>query len=181
MLQWGVATHYVDHSRIKELYELLIKKTSKKSTFTDIKSIVDSVSDNSASKLPVPNLSEINYCFKPDSVQKIEERLESVKQGKVDGLNKEFAEKTLKTMSKHSPLSMAVVFEQIVRGSKMSLQEVFKMEYKVSQGFMHHGEFFEGVRALLIDKDNAPKWTHKSISEVKQSEVEAFFNRSEDL
>lgn len=104
----------MDHSRIKELYEELIKKTTKKSTFNDIKSIVDSVSDNSAVKLPISNLNEINYCFKSDSIQKIVERLENVKQGTVPGMSKEFAEKTLKTMSKHSPLSMAVVFEQIV-------------------------------------------------------------------
>ena len=55
------------------------------------------------------------------------------------------------------------------------------MEYKVSQGFMNHGEFFEGVRALLIDKDNNPKWSHKSVSDVKQSEVDYFFNRPEEL
>ena len=55
------------------------------------------------------------------------------------------------------------------------------MEYKVSQGFMNHREFFEGVRALLIDKDNAPQWSHKSLNEVKDSEVQEFFNRPEEL
>ncbi len=61
---------------------------------------------------------------------------------------------------------MAVVFQQIKRGSKLSLKEVFEMEYKISQGFVNHTEFFEGVRALLIDKDKNPKWKHKSIAEV---------------
>ena len=45
----------------------------------------------------------------------------------------------------------------------MNLKEVFEMEYKISQGFMRHTEFFEGVRALLIDKDKSPKWKHASI------------------
>ncbi len=62
---------------------------------------------------------------------------------------------------------MAVVFQQIKRGSKLSLKEVFEMEYKISQGFVNHTEFFEGVRALLIDKDKNPKWKHKTIAEVK--------------
>lgn len=61
-----------------------------------------------------------------------------------------------------SPLSLNVVFEQIKRGQNMNLKDVFEMEYRISQGFMNHREFFEGVRALLIDKDKNPKWTHES-------------------
>lgn len=59
-----------------------------------------------------------------------------------------------------SPLSIHVVFEQIKRGAKMDIQDVFEMEYQISQGFMHHTEFFEGVRSLLVDKDRNPKWKH---------------------
>ena len=93
----------------------------------------------------------------------------------------DFAKKVLKQVSGHSPLSMAVVFEQIKRGKSMSLKEVFEMEYKISQGFMHHTEFFEGVRALLVDKDKNPKWLHKHVSEVKKEEVEFFFDRKEKV
>jgi len=46
---------------------------------------------------------------------------------------------------------------------------------------MHHWEFFEGVRALLIEKDNAPKWSHKSIDEVTLKEIDEFFNWPEEL
>lgn len=75
-----------------------------------------------------------------------------------------------------SPLSIAVVFEQIKRGCKMNIHDVFKMEFKMSQGFMNHTEFFEGVRALLVDKDKNPKWKHKHVNEVNQAEVDFFFN-----
>jgi enoyl-CoA hydratase len=40
------------------------------------------------------------------------------------------------------------------------------MEYKIVDGFVNHTEFFEGVRALLIDKDKNPKWKHKSVLDV---------------
>lgn len=63
----------------------------------------------------------------------------------------------------------------------MDLDEVFKMEYGISQGFMEHGEFYEGVRALLIDRDQSPKWKHSKIEDVSQEEVEFFFDRSEKL
>jgi len=69
-------------------------------------------------------------------------------------------------MASMSPLSIGVTFEQIKRGQSMNLKQVFEMEYKISQGFMAHTEFFEGVRALLIDKDKSPKWKHASIHKV---------------
>ena len=50
------------------------------------------------------------------------------------------------------------------------------MEYKISQGYMNHTEFFEGVRAKLVDKDNAPKWKYNKVEEVPRAEVEYFFN-----
>jgi len=76
---------------------------------------------------------------------------------------------------------MAVVFEQIKRGQNMSLKEVFEMEYKISQGFVNHTEFFEGVRALLIDKDKNPKWKHQNVFQIKKEEVDFFFDRPETL
>ena len=50
------------------------------------------------------------------------------------------------------------------------------MEFEMSQKFMwHHTEFFEGVRARLVDKDMQPRWKHASIHEVSQDEVQFFF------
>jgi len=63
----------------------------------------------------------------------------------------------------------------------MDLKSVFEMEYKISQGFMNHTEFFEGVRALLVDKDKSPKWKHSSIADVSQEEIEWFFTQPNEL
>ena len=93
----------------------------------------------------------------------------------------EFAQKVLKKMGFMSPLSCGVVFEQIKRGKDMGLKEVFEMEYKISQGFMEHTEFFEGVRALLVDKDKSPKWKHASLADVSQDEINWFFERPHTL
>ena len=41
---------------------------------------------------------------------------------------------------------------------------------------MNHTEFFEGVRALLVDKDRKPQWAHKSVAEVSKKEVDYFFD-----
>ena len=80
-----------------------------------------------------------------------------------------------------SPLSLVVVFEQIKRGANMQIKEVFQMEYGMTQGYMNHTEFFEGVRALLVDKDKHPQWKFKSVHEVPRDEVEFFFTRTETI
>ena len=48
----------------------------------------------------------------------------------------------------------------------MSIKEVYNLEYKILKSMMEHPEFFEGVRALLIDKDKKPKWKYETVSEV---------------
>ena len=83
----------------------------------------------------------------------------------------EFANNTKKMLAKMSPLSMAIVFEQLKRGSKMSVRECFEMEYKIAAGFFDHTEFFEGVRALLVDKDKQPKWHYKTVTRIKSDDV----------
>jgi len=55
------------------------------------------------------------------------------------------------------------------------------MEFKISQGFVNHTEFFEGIRALLVDKDRNPKWKYTNIKDVKQEDVNFFFDRPEIL
>lgn len=106
-----MATHFVDHTKLSELYASLEKNVSALSTLKDVEQIVNSVADTSFASKPISHIKEINYCFKPDSVKSILHRLEEVSQGKVEGMDKEFATKILHTISKHSPLSMAIVFE----------------------------------------------------------------------
>lgn len=132
---------------------------------------MDKHADSSAHEGEIENLAEIESIFKDDSVHAIFDRLNKS--------DTEFANRIKKLTAGLCPASIAVVFEQIHRGKDMDLLSVFEMEYKISQGFMNHPDFFEGVRALLVDKDKNPKWVHKSIADVKPEDVRFFFDRSE--
>ncbi len=74
-----------------------------------------------------------------------------------------------------SPLSMCLIYCQLHRAFHMSLEEAFEFEYGLALACCEHREFSEGVRALLIDKDRQPEWTYKSIREVNEQVVGAFF------
>ena len=93
----------------------------------------------------------------------------------------DWADKKLKILEKLSPVAMKVTLEQIKRGKEMTLEEVFKMEYRLSQRFMQGTDFFEGVRASIIDKDKNPHWQYKTVFETPDEEIANYFDKlSED-
>jgi enoyl-CoA hydratase/carnithine racemase len=83
--------------------------------------------------------------------------------------------KAQKTLSAGSPITAHLVFEQLRRGKNMTLAECFQMELGLSCQCGEFGEFQEGVRALMIDKDNQPNWRFKSVDQVPKTTVDYFF------
>uniref|UniRef100_A0A8C1D2N6 3-hydroxyisobutyryl-CoA hydrolase n=1 Tax=Cyprinus carpio carpio TaxID=630221 RepID=A0A8C1D2N6_CYPCA len=80
------------------------------------------------------------------------------------------------TLAKMSPTSLKLTFRQIQEGERMSLQEVLVMEYRLSQACMRGNDFYEGVRAVLIDKDQSPKWKPSTLSGVSEQAIEECFS-----
>jgi enoyl-CoA hydratase/carnithine racemase len=85
-------------------------------------------------------------------------------------------QKAASTLAAGSPITARLVLEQYQRGQKMSLAECFRMELDVSCRCGEYGEFQEGVRALLIDKDRQPKWAFSTAKEVPASLIDWFFS-----
>ncbi|MDX1692552.1 MAG: enoyl-CoA hydratase/isomerase family protein [Ketobacteraceae bacterium] len=84
-------------------------------------------------------------------------------------------QKAVKGLQQGCPTTAHLVYQQLKRGSKLSLEEVFRMELIMSLQCSRHPDFPEGVRALLVDKDGQPKWQHSSVAEVPHSWVEEHF------
>lgn len=77
-----------------------------------------------------------------------------------------------------SPVSLKVTLEQLKRGEEKSISDCFDMELDISMNFMFEYNFHEGVRAVLIDKDNTPEWRSNSLDHVSNDYVDSFFNYS---
>jgi enoyl-CoA hydratase len=65
-----------------------------------------------------------------------------------------------------SPLAVVLSLAMLRLGRDMSLEECLRLEYRAVRHILESGEFHEGVRALLIDKDRRPRWLHQSLEEV---------------
>ena len=86
-----------------------------------------------------------------------------------------WAAKTLAALARNSPTLLRVSHEQIRRGATLSLAECFRMELNLIHGCFEQGDFVEGIRALVVDKDNAPRWKPPSLAQVTDEAVTRFF------
>lgn len=75
---------------------------------------------------------------------------------------------------------MKITIEQLRRGKSLSLADCLKMELRMGRTVMLNNDFYEGVRALLIDKDNNPMWIPNSISDVTDEYVQTYFRPMPD-
>lgn len=116
-------------------------------------------------KLPV-----ITKCFAQPSMAAIMEALRS------DDWDSAFSLSALELMAKSSPLSLAVTLELFNRSSRWDLATCFQAEYVLVTHFVHgEGDFFEGVRAMLIDRGSTPQWRYSKVEEVPPDVVQRFF------
>lgn len=86
-----------------------------------------------------------------------------------------FAAAAQAAMRRNSPTSMAIALEQMRRGPALSFEEAMALEFRIVSRVGPGREFREGVRALIIDKDQAPRWEPPTISELDRTAVAAYF------
>lgn len=86
-----------------------------------------------------------------------------------------FAQGALKAMRLRSPLMMCVTRELLQRGAGLGVADCLRMERALVRRNFEHGEVLEGVRALVIDKDHAPRWNPPALEDVTPEMVARFF------
>ncbi|WP_243618869.1 enoyl-CoA hydratase/isomerase family protein [Aliidiomarina sp. B3213] len=80
-----------------------------------------------------------------------------------------------KTLQRGCPMTAHIVWQQLQHGEQLSIEDVFRLELTLSVNCAIHGDFIEGVRALLIDKDKRPQWRHASIDVIGERDVDEMF------
>ncbi|XP_045446942.1 3-hydroxyisobutyryl-CoA hydrolase, mitochondrial [Melitaea cinxia] len=161
----GIATHFVSSKRLFELEKLLSRCTSD----TEVQSLLHKFSEPPEEFSLASQIKHINYCFAASTIEEIIERLEKVQN--------DWSVKTLETLSKMCPGSLKITLRALQRGAQLDLSQCLKMEFRMAVHSTQHHDFPEGVRALLIDKDNNPQWNPKTLAEVTDDYVESFFKK----
>jgi enoyl-CoA hydratase len=93
----------------------------------------------------------------------------------LDGAGDEWATKTAAAIRTKSPTSLKLAMAQVRRGKGWSFEECMQAEMRIVSRIVHDHDFYEGVRAVIVDKDNAPRWRPASLRDVSDAEVERHF------
>jgi enoyl-CoA hydratase len=96
----------------------------------------------------------------------------------LDGMSGDWAAKQAASMRKKSPLALSVTFKAIERGAKLDFRAAMRQELDLSLNFLNTQDFYEGIRAQLIDKDRNPKWSHDEDYAVTTSQIERVFKET---
>jgi enoyl-CoA hydratase/carnithine racemase len=162
----GLADLFVPSAELEALAQAIIAGDDARQTAQAFAAPFTMQADPAQSRL-ARDRAEIDRHFAHDSVQAIMDSLAAD--------DRAFAATTLATIKKRSPLMMSVTLSQIRRAATLDIAACLRMERTMVRRCFEHGEVIEGVRALAIDKDHAPKWNPSTLSEVTTEMVERFF------
>jgi enoyl-CoA hydratase/carnithine racemase len=166
-IAYGLADYKVNSTGLVEFWESLATH--------DIKDIA--INNIAVTAINTPTIADIDAYFMFSNVLEIVQAL--------DASNDPWAQQTAKTLRTRSPLMLHVVLEQIRRGRQLNLAQNLQME----RGMIRHSfytahldrfgnasETVEGIRALAVDKDHAPRWNPARLEDVTNNMILPFFD-----
>ena len=162
----GIGTHYVPSADLPALGDALAAADLSGGIAAVDAVIADFARDPGPVQLR-EHASVIDRCFAAPSVREILDALEAE-----DGY---FAIETADTLRTNSPTSMLVTHRQLRGGAGLDFDAVMRREYRMACAFLDGHDFFEGVRAAVIDKDRKPRWDPARLEDVREEDVERHF------
>jgi enoyl-CoA hydratase/carnithine racemase len=109
----------------------------------------------------------LNHCFGADTVASIVARLAAE--------DSDWAKRTLQMLRGASPSALCWTLEALHRGENLTLPRALDAEFALTHTAMHHPDFAEGVRAMVVDKDRQPRWQPARIEDVDPATIAAMF------
>jgi enoyl-CoA hydratase len=158
----GLATHYIPSERLEDVKRQLIEVPE------HVEAILRAASVEPPPARIVGHYAIIDRCFASDRLEDIFAALEA------DG--SEWAQKEVATLRAKSPTACKVSLRLLVESPKQfHFLDEMRLEYGIVVRMFRHPDFLEGVRALLIDKDNAPRWNPATPEDVTDAMIDRIF------
>lgn len=163
-LSTGLATHAMASARFAEALDALCGRET-------VDHVLEGFADVATQPASVTaRRSAIDACFRFDTVEAVMDALAAAAAAGDDWFGQ-----TLATMKTKSPTSMKIAMAQVRAGRTMEFEEAMKTEFRIVSRICHGHDFYEGVRAVIIDKDNAPHWRPATLAAVTPAMVAAHF------
>ncbi len=157
-----IATDYVESARVPALKEALIGSPRL------VETILTEFQGDAGRPGLAAHQDEIARLFSGQSVEEIVANLEAA--------GSEWALQQLAILKTKSPQTMKVAFRQLKLGGAMTrFADNMAMEYRIGARVVQRHDFIEGVRAVIVDKDNSPKWDPATLESVDEALLDGIF------
>ncbi|MCR5875776.1 enoyl-CoA hydratase/isomerase family protein [Phenylobacterium sp. J426] len=158
----GIATDYVQSAKVAALKAAIVADPKK------VETLLTEFEDDAGRPPLAQHQDEIAKVFGGDNVEAILAALKAS--------NSDWAADQLRVMASKSPQTMKVAFRQLKLGALAeTFAENMAMEYRIGARVVQKHDFIEGVRAVIVDKDNTPRWKPASVEEVTSAALDEIF------
>jgi enoyl-CoA hydratase/carnithine racemase len=163
----GVATHFVSVQDLDNLENSLASMSFSANPHSDVDQMIAVFAGDAGEASLSANQAALDTHFAFDTVEEILASL--------DAEGNEFAAKNAVSLRAKSPTSMKVTCRQIREGASRNFDDCMKLEWRLVNRIINGVDFYEGTRAVVIDKDQSPVWSPASLGDVSQADIEAYF------
>ena len=162
----SLATHRVSSARFAELADALCGSVA-------VDAVLAAFAEQAGEGPLASRRAAIDRLFRYDQVEAIIAALDREAQSASDA--SAFAAASAATIRTRSPTSLKLALAQIRAGRNLAFDACMQTEFRIVSRIIHGEDFYEGVRAVIVDKDNAPHWRPATLEAVSQAEIERHF------
>lgn len=162
----GIATHRVPSARFADLLDGLTGTVS-------VDALLAAFAEPVGEGPITARRATIDRLFTGNTVEDILAALD--REAAAASTDAEWAGKTAATIRTKSPTSLKLALAQVRRGALWDFETCMRAEFRIVSRIVHGHDFYEGVRAVIVDKDNKPQWQPNALSGVSDAEIERHF------
>lgn len=162
----GVATHRVVSARLGDLIDALCGAAP-------VDALIGAFAEPPGQGGVAARGAAIERCFAGARVEDILARLDSAASSA--SADAPWAGAVAATIRTKAPRSLKLALAQVRRGRERSFADCMRAEWRIVSRVAYGEDFYEGIRAVIIDKDNCPRWRPASLAEVSEAEVDRHF------
>ncbi|MBV9862255.1 MAG: enoyl-CoA hydratase/isomerase family protein [Alphaproteobacteria bacterium] len=173
-LYCGLATHFVPQNRIDDLVrEVGALRWQVGDETTQLETALAMFAGSPGRPRLAALRPAIDRCFAAETVEDIMDGL--VREAGAVGDAAAWAAETRTGLLGKSPTSLKITLRQLQTGKGFDVEAALALEYRMTQHVMEGCDFYEGVRAALIDRDHKPRWRPATLAEIDDASVSAYF------
>jgi enoyl-CoA hydratase len=162
----GVATHRIASARFSELIEALCSAVA-------VEAVLGAFAQAAGEGPVMARRAAIDRLFRGDRVEDILAALEA--EAPANGTDAALGSAAAALMRTKSPTSLKIALAQMRRGRKLDFAECVRTEFRIVSRILHGHDLYEGIRAVIIDKDQAARWRPAALEAVSAADVERHF------